>query len=95
MVLIIHPGDPSIKQTYAQLNNAPANISAVEKISDLVRNMFPENLVQAAFQQMETEYKEVQMFDIHTNSNITVIKMQRNYVYGMNVLGDLLIYSLV
>lgn len=49
--------------------------------------MFPENIVQAAFQQVETEYKEVEKLDIYLNKSTKIFKLQHNYVYGMNVLG--------
>lgn len=49
--------------------------------------MFPDNIVQATFQQLETEYKEIENFDPFLNKTIKIIKLERNYVNGMNVLG--------
>lgn len=38
LVLIIHPGDPLIKQNYGIKNeNIAANVSALEKLMDLLR----------------------------------------------------------
>jgi len=41
LVLIIHPGDPSIKKEAGLEDSGAANVSALEKTLDLVRNMFP------------------------------------------------------
>jgi solute carrier family 1 (high affinity glutamate transporter) protein 2 len=39
LVLLIHPGDPSIKSQYAKdLDKTAANVSAVEKLMDLLRS---------------------------------------------------------
>jgi solute carrier family 1 (glial high affinity glutamate transporter), member 2 len=41
LVLIIHPGDPSIKKEAGIEDSGAANVSALEKTLDLMRNMFP------------------------------------------------------
>lgn len=51
LVLAIHPGDPKLKQ---QLGKGQENdeVSSLDAFFDLIRNLFPENLVQACFQQV-------------------------------------------
>lgn len=93
LVIIIHPGDPSIK---ARLNigggddDRPANVSAVEKILDLMRNMFPDNIVRSTFQQRETAHRmETSRVLVGTNvTRVTVMKAYLKYTDGMNVLGE-------
>ncbi|MGH0181920.1 UNVERIFIED_CONTAM: hypothetical protein FKN15_008092 [Acipenser sinensis] len=58
LVVSIHPGNPALKQ---QVSAAPRNqeVSSVDAFLDLVRNLFPENLVQACFQQIQTVIKKI------------------------------------
>jgi hypothetical protein len=38
LVLLIHPGDPSIKKEYGtELDNTADNVSALEKMTDVLR----------------------------------------------------------
>uniref|UniRef100_A0A8C9PPF1 Amino acid transporter n=1 Tax=Spermophilus dauricus TaxID=99837 RepID=A0A8C9PPF1_SPEDA len=50
LVLAIHPGNPKLKK---QLGPGKKNdeVSSLDAFLDLIRNLFPENLVQACFQQ--------------------------------------------
>ncbi|KAI1717413.1 sodium:dicarboxylate symporter family domain-containing protein [Ditylenchus destructor] len=87
LVLIIHPGDPSIKLHWnPEGNDTAANVSAMEKIMDLLRNMFPDNIVQATFQQKETYYKETPTL-LQNGTSIIMSVASQKYVNGMNVLG--------
>lgn len=51
LVLAIHPGNPKLKK---QLGPGKKNdeVSSLDAFLDLIRNLFPENLVQACFQQV-------------------------------------------
>ena len=51
LVLAIHPGNPKLK---ANLGSGRKNdeVSSLDAFMDLIRNLFPENLVQACFQQV-------------------------------------------
>uniref|UniRef100_UPI00398ED15A excitatory amino acid transporter 2-like isoform X1 n=2 Tax=Pristiophorus japonicus TaxID=55135 RepID=UPI00398ED15A len=59
LVLAIHPGDPALKK---QLGEGKKNdeVSSLDAFLDLIRNLFPENLVQACFQQIQTVTKKVE-----------------------------------
>lgn len=87
MVLIIHPGDPRIKSVVTAYKADYTKISTLDAILDIIRNMVPENLVQACFQQAQTTYvtKEVAT---GTASEITQIQ-EATLVYkdGTNVMG--------
>lgn len=51
LVLIIHPGNPKLKEGLGEgLKND--EVSSLDAFFDLIRNLFPENLVQACFQQV-------------------------------------------
>lgn len=51
LVLAIHPGNPKLR---ANLGHGKKNedVSSMDAFFDLIRNLFPENLVQACFQQV-------------------------------------------
>uniref|UniRef100_H2RMZ7 Amino acid transporter n=1 Tax=Takifugu rubripes TaxID=31033 RepID=H2RMZ7_TAKRU len=86
LVMTIRPG---VTQTSEHINRTgtPPNVTTVDTLLDLVRNMFPENLVQACFQQRP----EVLL----SSQNITKDhKITGTYVDGANILG-LLVFCIV
>ncbi|XP_077493870.1 excitatory amino acid transporter-like [Amblyomma americanum] len=95
MVSVIHPGDPSIKEEVGT-GTEDKKVSTLDAFLDLVRNMFPENLLQACFQQVETTYvkeKPKPRF-LHpdevlnaTNTTTYVLKRTLQFKDGTNVLG--------
>ncbi|XP_056131859.1 excitatory amino acid transporter 4 isoform X1 [Lampris incognitus] len=66
MVMIIQPGKGSRDSPVASSGNIEP-VQAADAFLDLIRNMFPPNLVEACFKQYKTMYKKV----IHTK-NVTV-----------------------
>lgn len=68
LVLAIHPGNPKLKK---QLGPGKKNdeVSSLDAFLDLIRNLFPENLVQACFQQV------TQSSDSLTSPNSSVMKV--------------------
>ncbi|MBN3275051.1 EAA2 protein, partial [Polyodon spathula] len=61
LVLIIHPGNPKLKERLGE-GSENDEVSSLDAFFDLIRNLFPENLVQACFQQIQTVTKKVQVF---------------------------------
>lgn len=61
VALIIHPGRPDASRMNAPKKIVSASdasqISTLDAMLDIVRNMFPENIVQACSQQVGTTYK--------------------------------------
>ncbi|KAJ8271526.1 hypothetical protein COCON_G00103850 [Conger conger] len=51
LVLAIHPGNPKLKARLGQ-GHKNDEVSSLDAFLDLIRNLFPENLVQACFQQV-------------------------------------------
>ncbi|XP_060110988.1 excitatory amino acid transporter 2-like [Heteronotia binoei] len=53
LVLSIHPGNPKLRKTPIVMTKNE-EVSSLDAFLDLIRNLFPENLVQACFQQIQT-----------------------------------------
>uniref|UniRef100_A0A1I7W7V8 Amino acid transporter n=1 Tax=Heterorhabditis bacteriophora TaxID=37862 RepID=A0A1I7W7V8_HETBA len=85
--LIGFPGE--IFMQIVEMMILPLIISSV--ISDQIRNMFPENIIQATFQQVQTYYvpikPKLQRMNGTTNITDVVQKPQLTYTNEMNVLG--------
>ncbi|XP_032895143.1 excitatory amino acid transporter 2 isoform X1 [Amblyraja radiata] len=76
LVLAIHPGDPALK---IQLGEGKKNdeVSSLDAFLDLIRNLFPENLVQACFQQIQTVTSKVENPSEDQNiTNVSAIMME-------------------
>ncbi|KTF87796.1 hypothetical protein cypCar_00042617 [Cyprinus carpio] len=96
LVLLIHPGNPKLK---ANLGEGKKNdeVSSLDAFFDLIRNLFPENLVQACFQQIQTVTNKVEVgpppnpnrFGRNATKSAAkyVIKKSLQFKSGMNVLG--------
>ncbi|XP_011186772.1 excitatory amino acid transporter isoform X1 [Zeugodacus cucurbitae] len=55
LVLLIHPGDPNLHNTADRSTDKRA-VNLLDSLLDLGRNVFPDNLFQASFQQAHTVY---------------------------------------
>ncbi|MCI4385507.1 hypothetical protein PGIGA_G00051280 [Pangasianodon gigas] len=95
MALIIQPGSSQgakPKMTFSD-ETVPETKEVMDSFLDLVRNIFPSNLVAAAFQSYATGYKFVK-----TNMNSTNITLEKvpvgTDVDGMNILG-LIVFAMV
>lgn len=100
LVLSIHPGDPHRKVVLGE-ENIGRNARILDGILDLGRNIFPDNLFQAAFQQAHTVYiaKNVAVHNVTGNATyvpmniteavITPVELVRTIQYrsGTNTLG--------
>ncbi|KAF5888667.1 excitatory amino acid transporter 2-like, partial [Clarias magur] len=51
LVLGIHPGNPKLRTIQTSTGLSNQEVSSMDAFLDLIRNLFPENLVQACFQQ--------------------------------------------
>lgn len=57
LVLLIHPGDPEMHESMAEYSTAGGRtVTLMDSILDLGRNIFPDNIFQAALQQAHTVY---------------------------------------
>lgn len=88
MVLMIHPGDPRIKSTITAPRSEDTKVSTLDAILDIIRNMVPDNLVQACFQQAQTTYVQKKVVIIgSTNQSDYVLEPTLMYRDGTNVMG--------
>ncbi|XP_011880148.1 PREDICTED: excitatory amino acid transporter-like [Vollenhovia emeryi] len=89
MVLMIHPGNPEIKTSVAAVVKAEeTKVSTVDAILDIIRNMLPENLVQACFQQVQTSYVKKKVVVIGSaNQSEYILEPALVYKDGTNVMG--------
>ncbi|KAG8199894.1 hypothetical protein JTE90_015883 [Oedothorax gibbosus] len=100
LVLAIQPGDPTIKEMYEYRGDS-RHVSTLDAFLDLIRNMFPENLLTACFQQVETvfrqisknitvapmEYKDGEVTIANDSQTVSYFDTKQVYKDGTNVLG--------
>ncbi|KAI2808631.1 hypothetical protein RDWZM_005873 [Blomia tropicalis] len=79
LVIVIHPGNPKIKQEAMKaVKDTDTRVSTLDAMLDLIRNMFPENLLQAAFANVKTEFVPGDRINI----NDPTIKINWDRVYN-------------
>uniref|UniRef100_W5U6H3 Amino acid transporter n=1 Tax=Ictalurus punctatus TaxID=7998 RepID=W5U6H3_ICTPU len=86
MAFIIKPGssEGAKPKMITTVETLPESKEVIDSFLDLIRNIFPSNLVAAAFQSYATGYKFINM----NSTNITLEKVPvGNNVDGMNILG--------
>uniref|UniRef100_A0A3Q0KCR1 Amino acid transporter n=1 Tax=Schistosoma mansoni TaxID=6183 RepID=A0A3Q0KCR1_SCHMA len=102
LVLCIHPGDTSIKDEIGEGTIEERRPETLDSLLDLLRNLFPENVVQACLQQQQSSYvtivkrpKYVRLTDgtngtLNMNNKTNLISyeaIKAKYVDSTNVLG--------
>ena len=60
LVIGIHPGNPKLHPTSPTITLPPrtTEVNSMDAFLDLIRNLFPENLVQACFQQVKLKREQ-------------------------------------
>uniref|UniRef100_A0AAX7V534 Amino acid transporter n=1 Tax=Astatotilapia calliptera TaxID=8154 RepID=A0AAX7V534_ASTCA len=90
LVLAIHPGNPKLRANLGQ-GKKNDDVSSVDALFDLIRNLFPENLVQACFQQVGVSQMVFVHLPVPTNRTRAppqfTVKRSLQFKSGMNVLG--------
>ncbi|XP_013176205.1 PREDICTED: excitatory amino acid transporter isoform X2 [Papilio xuthus] len=88
LAVLIHPGKPELRD---QTNGVPdkRDHSILDSFFDIGRNIFPDNIVQATFQQSHTVYRPAPLFDSNITGNDTVPVLVRvvSERAGTNTLG--------
>lgn len=69
LVLVIHPGNPKLKENLGQ-GEKNDDVSSLDAFFDLIRNLFPENLVQACFQQVSEKQKHPSIHPIFPPNHV-------------------------
>ncbi|KAI6171453.1 Amino acid transporter [Aphelenchoides bicaudatus] len=101
LVSSIHPGDPHLTKSLGEGTLDDTALSTLDTFLDQIRNMFPENIVQATFQQVQTDYVAVKpRVRINNSSALVVVtngtqqqimKRVLTYTNEVNVLGLIVI----
>lgn len=90
MVFLFHPGDPDMRSHRPEdvVIREDNNISALDSILDLIRNMFPQNIVEATMYRSQTAFVVVRK-KILKNGTITPVLMRKTIklTQGTNILG--------
>lgn len=96
MAFIISPGSGSLtKPKVAGLDgDVPASKEVIDSFLDLIRNIFPSNLVSAAFQSYATGYKWIQSNVTGSNESLTEKVPIGTDQDAMNILG-LVVFAIV
>jgi len=88
LVSAIHPGAKETKETEVERVGESRNVTAVDTLLDLARNLFPPNLVQACTQQYRTVLTyPPEKTDERDPENLYTWKIGGEYVNSMNILG--------
>ncbi|XP_064606951.1 excitatory amino acid transporter 1-like [Liolophura sinensis] len=88
LAVVIRPGDLGNFTPSFQTESVPSNTA--DTLLDLVRNLFPDNLVEACFMKIDTE----QVPNYNNDTNTTVYEPEVGTAPGMNVLG-LILFAVV
>ncbi|XP_046417572.1 excitatory amino acid transporter 1-like [Neodiprion fabricii] len=91
LVLVIRPGEIGSAEYEADKSKVPTrNVTTEDTLLDLIRNIFPPNLIQACISQYRTE-----LVDPHNESiPLKSWKIEHTYADGTNTLG-LVIFAIV
>ncbi|XP_056014300.1 excitatory amino acid transporter-like isoform X2 [Ostrea edulis] len=94
--LVIRPGqDIQVSDTeYSDL--VQTDIQTSDMFADMIRNLFPDNIVTACFQKTQTKYtRTTQVIMVNgTNSSIPVIHKYVSSTGGLNILGLIIVCTL-
>ncbi|XP_028834192.1 excitatory amino acid transporter 5-like [Denticeps clupeoides] len=81
MVIVIHPGGAAQKEDSE--DSGKAIMSSADALLDLIRNMFPANLVQATFQQYRTQSIPILKPRPTVSQDLAESTTRRIFIYGV------------
>ncbi|CAK8683923.1 unnamed protein product [Clavelina lepadiformis] len=87
LVSAIQPGNPRIRQTHS-VGEAQKTVSTLDTFLDLIRNLFPDNIIAACFQVAQTKLTETpaNILDLAANiTNLTTNASAESEVYHVKV----------
>ncbi|XP_022664571.1 excitatory amino acid transporter-like [Varroa destructor] len=93
LVIAIHPGEAQLGWE-SRLIQAKRTVSTLDTVLDILRNMFPENIVQACLSRAKTEYENTTLLNNETGK--TSYKRQRKILFkdGTNILGIIVFFTM-
>ncbi|XP_068089843.1 excitatory amino acid transporter 1-like isoform X2 [Hyperolius riggenbachi] len=84
MVIIIHPGKGTKENM--ESHGKIERVQATDAILDLIRNMFPPNLVEACFKQYKTQYN-TRVFKVPVAPDLNITSVTEQTTEAINVSG--------
>ncbi|CAF1656862.1 unnamed protein product [Rotaria magnacalcarata] len=91
LVSVIRPGERAnrVEVRAEAFSSDPAadQVTTLDAIFDLFRNMFAENIIQAGLEQIKTTRENLVVHNNATNMTVTKVKFITRYVAGTNFLG--------
>ncbi|KAJ8031400.1 Excitatory amino acid transporter 2 [Holothuria leucospilota] len=93
LVMTIQPGRRANKAKIGD-GDQESELTTLDTFLDLIRNVFPNNLVQACFQQTQTYYEESDDTFVLNGSTVAILERKLGYKGSMNVLG-IITFSIV
>ncbi|XP_078000180.1 excitatory amino acid transporter-like [Glandiceps talaboti] len=76
LVVAIHPGNKEKKEQIDYDEGTTQTVTTLDAVLDLMRNLFPENLVAACFEQVKTEYTDASIYEYQTfNQSINATEL--------------------
>uniref|UniRef100_A0A8C5FWQ9 Amino acid transporter n=1 Tax=Gadus morhua TaxID=8049 RepID=A0A8C5FWQ9_GADMO len=86
-IILVVSIKPGVSHKHFGSTGTTPNVTTVDTILDLIRNMFPENLVQACFAQVSPGSPEKRRQSARKENVTKEYKITGSYSEGMNVLG--------
>ncbi|XP_026489449.1 excitatory amino acid transporter isoform X1 [Vanessa tameamea] len=90
LAMLIHPGQPDLREDSIAAFENKRDHSILDSLLDIGRNIFPDNIVQAAFQQAHTVYTEPKTIfpkSANDSGNYRILVRDIRYRAGTNTLG--------
>ncbi|XP_051240450.1 excitatory amino acid transporter 3-like [Dicentrarchus labrax] len=98
LVMLIKPGAGDNTRKYVTKDDDDEAFSTVDALLDLIRNMVPQNLVQASFQQYKTLLVEIEIEEDDEHSPMeaksTEVRLAGKHIDGLNTVG-LIVWSII
>ncbi|XP_035515447.1 excitatory amino acid transporter 3-like [Morone saxatilis] len=95
LVMLIKPGAGDNSRTNVMEDDDDETFSTVDALLDLIRNMVPQNLVRAGFQQYKTLLVEIEIEkDDPVEAKITEVRVVGKHIHGLSTVG-LIMWSII
>ncbi|XP_063587845.1 excitatory amino acid transporter-like [Penaeus indicus] len=96
-VASIHPGNPNLLKHGVEnrLKEGDDKVTTLDAFLDIIRNMFPDNLVMASFSSTKTIYKKVEATVIRANETLDAVNGTMNGTMNGTATEDKYVRSLI
>ncbi|EFO92604.1 hypothetical protein CRE_26016 [Caenorhabditis remanei] len=89
VAFLFHPGNPELKKQNDTIVRDESHLSALDSLLDLVRNMFPQNIVEATMYRSQTAFVVVRKKIIKNGTTAEPVLLRKTIklTQGTNILG--------